>query len=58
MTKGVIVWLRNILKEYCALENVNFMKLLLLDLPKVEKKKKNVCLLLTTTYILYVEPKR
>ena len=52
MVKGVAAWLRNLLQKICNLNNINLMKLMFLDIPKVGKKERNVCLLLITTYIL------
>ena len=50
--KRVTTWLGNMLKRYCDMNNVNFMKILFLELPQLEKRKKNICLLIISTYIL------
>ena len=40
------------LKKYCDLTNLNLMKILFLELPKISKSKKNTCLVFVSTYII------
>ena len=54
VTNGIIIWLGNLLRKYCSIDNINYMKILFLDLPKLGKKEKNICLFLVTTYIVCI----
>ena len=48
----VINWFKNILRNVCGLRNPQLMKLLFLDIPKVNRKCKNVIIMLVSTYIV------
>ena len=48
----LIIWLKNILKKYCDVDNFNLLKLLLLETPRLAQKVKNTCISLVATYIV------
>ena len=40
VTNGIIIWLGNLLRKYCSIDNINYIKILFLDLPKLGEKRK------------------
>ena len=52
MVKDVVRWFTNTINNYCNLNIPDFSSLLYLEIPKLERRVKNTCIFLTSTYIV------
>ena len=52
MVKEVVQWFTNIINNYCNLNIPDFSSLLYLEIPKLERRVKNTCIFLISTYVV------